>query len=109
MLEFTINFQENPLVIAAAIVLHGLYATTIKEDSIIIKKKYMMHSAMGTSFMISTEGGRLFEVANSFWHWKWNAPELWDIIEVGDSYNIVYYGYRSPVLGMFPKIIVMVP
>jgi hypothetical protein len=57
-----------------------------------------------TEFMVIDEYGNHYNVNNSFWYWKWNSIEDWYNIKESDELDFKYYGWRVPVLGMFPNI-----
>jgi hypothetical protein len=88
---------------------HGIYAySTEEKDAIVVTKKYKMNRNGFTDFMIIDDKGRHFNVNNSLWYWKWNSIEDWHNIhdKSEEKLFIRYYGWRIPVLGLFPNIIV---
>ena len=94
-------------IVSIFLVGHGIYAfSTKKTDAVVIAKKYKMNRRGYTDFMIIDEDGRHFNVNNSLWYWKWNSIEDWHKIEEKKQILIKYYGWRVPVLGLFPNIIV---
>ena len=98
---------------------HGCFALiTNKTEEICVTKKYKFVANGFTNFMIVDDKGRHFNVNNSVWYWKWDAIEDWTNVQAvkekekgekeKEPYNKIfvgYYGYRIPVLGMFPNII----
>lgn len=88
---------------------HCAYALgTVERKIIRIQKKYQFDKNGFTKFMIIDHTGKHYNVNNSFWYWKWNSIEDWHKLETNkDNLDIVikYYGWRSPLFGMFPKII----
>lgn len=94
------------LIIATGLTGHSIYAlSTSKKDSSVVVKKYKMVRNGFTEFMIIDNKGRHFNVNNSLWYWKWNSVEDWSNIEEGDELYFKYYGWRMPVFGIFPNII----
>jgi hypothetical protein len=86
---------------------HGVYTfSTEKTDAIIVRKKYKMNRGGYTDFMIIDDKDRHFNVNNSFWYWKWNSNEDWHKIEEKTQIFIKYYGWRVPVFGLFPNIVI---
>lgn len=88
---------------------HGVYAfSTEKKDAIKVVKKYKMNRNGFTDFMIVDDKGRHFNVNNSLWYWKWDSIEDWHKIDEKSEENLLikYYGFRVPVLGLFPNIII---
>ena len=88
---------------------HGIYAySTQEKDAVVITKKYKMNRNGFTDFMIVDDKGRHFNVNNSLWYWKWDSIEDWHNIEEKSEEKLFirYYGWRVPVLGLFPNIIV---
>ena len=86
---------------------HGIYAySTEEKDAIIVIKKYKMNRGGYTDFMVVDDKGRHFNVNNSLWYWKWDSIEDWHRIEEKSEEKLLirYYGWRMPVLGLFPNI-----
>jgi hypothetical protein len=85
---------------------HGIYALFSETDEKIqIASKYKMTRNGFTDFMVIDTQGRHFNVNNSFWYWKWDSIEDWHMLIPSDKVNIKYYGWRSPVYGLFPNIV----
>jgi hypothetical protein len=55
--------------------------------------------------MIIDEKGNHYNVTNSIWYWKWNSIEDWHKIQTNKEFIIKYYGWRIPVLGLFPNVV----
>jgi len=86
---------------------HGLYSyLTYKNETITVIKKYKINRNGFTELMIIDNNGRHYNLINSFWYWKWNSIEDWHKIEENEgNLFIKYYGWRIPLLGLFPNII----
>ena len=82
----------------------GYAISTNQKDKIIIVKKYKMVKNGFTEFMVIDNKGRHFNVNNSLWYCKWNSIEDWYNIKEGDNIRIKYYGWRVPLIGLFPNI-----
>ena len=81
------------------------YATITKEESQInIQKKYKFDRNGFTEFMVIDNKGKHYNVNNSFWYGKWDSVEDWSTIKEGYELNFKYYGWRVPLLGLFPNI-----
>ena len=84
---------------------HGAYALgTAKPEKSKIVKKYKMVRNGFTEFMVIDDKGRHYNLNNSFWYWNWDSIEDWSNIKEGDELYFKYYGWRVPVLGLFPNI-----
>ena len=89
-----------------ASVSHLLYAYCTKDSKIItVKQKYTFDRHGFTEFMIIDDNYNHYNVNNSFWYNKWNSIEDWNKIETNKNIQITYYGWRIPVLGLFPNVI----
>jgi hypothetical protein len=88
---------------------HGIYVfSTEKKEAITVVKKYTMDRNGFTDFMIVDDKGRHFNVNNSLWYWKWDSIEDWHKIDEKSEEKlfIKYYGWRVPVFGLFPNIVI---
>lgn len=55
--------------------------------------------------MINDNENKQFIIPMSLWYWQWDAPEIWCKAEENKTYNITTYGYRIPMLCIYPNII----
>jgi|688.fasta_scaffold907620_1 hypothetical protein len=88
--------------------LHCSYALITSKNKIIkVDKKYKFVRNGFTEFMIIDHNGQHYNVNNSFWHWKWNSNEDWHKIQTlpNVEIKIKYYGWRVPLFGVFPNIV----
>ena len=89
-----------------ASVSHLLYAYCTKDSKIInVKQKYKFDRHGFTEFIIIDDNNNHYNVNNSIWYNKWNSIEDWNKIETNKNIQITYYGWRIPVLGLFPNVI----
>lgn len=85
---------------------HLAYAYGTSEDSeITIRKKYSFVENGFTKFMIQDFRNQHYCVNNSLWFWKWDCIEDWSKLEEGESYRVKRYGWRVPILSLFPNIV----
>ena len=85
---------------------HCIYTLFTSHNKIItVDKKYKFVRNGFTEFMIIDQNGQHYNVNNSFWYLKWNSNEDWHKIETNNKIKIKYYGWRVPLFGMFPNII----
>lgn len=85
---------------------HGYYTYNTTQNKIIkVNKKYNFTRNGFTEFMIIDNTGKHYNVNNSVWYWKWDSIEDWNNIETNKEIFIKYYGWRVPLLGLFPNVI----
>ena len=97
-------------IIVSGIFGHCTYAIGTAETKFIkIKHKYTFDRNGFTEFMIIDENDKHYNVNNSVWYWKWDSIEDGNKIktsaEQDEKIAIKYYGWRGPLFGMFPNII----
>jgi hypothetical protein len=108
------NITSNELalrfgILSTVLAGHGIYAySTEEKDAIVVTKKYKMNRNGFTDFMVIDDKGRHFNVNNSLWYWKWDSIEDWHRIQEKSEEKLLikYYGWRMPILGLFPNITV---
>jgi hypothetical protein len=104
------NHGNRPeFTIAAAIlglISHGLYTlSTIDKKTIEIKDKYQFTANGFTNFMIVDVNNNHYRVNNSFWYLKYDSIEDWCKMDKSNKIQVKFYGFRIPILGIFPNII----
>lgn len=105
------NIEELPpdiffATFGSIIGLHATYTySTMKKIDIVIKQKYIFTKNGFSEFMIIDHNNKHYNVTNSIWFWKWNSIEDWNNLELNESTNIIYYGIRIPIFGVFPNVV----
>ena len=102
--------SKNPVILlttsATMISSNFLYAILTREEKeIIVKKKYKFDRSGFTEFMIIDSNNKHYNLNNSLWYWKWDSIEDWYSIKEEQKLNTLTYGWRLPILGMFPNIV----
>ena len=93
-------------VVSLGMIGHASYTLkTTKHKIITVHKKYKFSNNGFTEFMIIDEKGNHYNVNNSIWYWKWDSIEDWHKIQTNKEFIIKYYGWRIPVLGLFPNVV----
>lgn len=100
------NAVFNLFGLGVATGVHAIYAySTKQEEEIQVVNKYKMNRHGFTDFMMVDGKGRHLIVNNSFWYWKWDSVEEWSRIQKGDTIRVRMYGWREPLLGLFPIVV----
>ena len=98
--------KQSVSILGCTIVGHFAYALgTKKKKEIKIVKKYTFTKNGYTDFMVIDSYGNHYNINNSLWYWKWDSIEDWNSIETNKKLNMKYYGWRVPILGIFPNIV----
>jgi hypothetical protein len=102
--------SKNPVILlttsATMISSNFFYAILTREEKeIIVKKKYKFDRSGFTEFMIIDSNDKHYNLNNSLWYWKWDSIEDWYSIKEEQKLNTLTYGWRLPILGMFPNIV----
>lgn len=110
MMFKTLLKSKDPLILfttsISMISCNFLYAIfTREEKEITVKKKYKFDKSGFTDFMIIDSNGKHYNLNNSLWYWKWNSIEDWHSIREEEKLNTLTYGWRVPILGIFPNIV----
>src|SRR3989338_367768 len=84
---------------------HACYAYGTKVDeTITVSSKYQLNDNGMSLLMVTDDKGVHYRVPNSVWYWQWDAPERWEQLTVGESYDVTRYGWRVQALGLFPNV-----
>ena len=78
---------------------------TREEKEITVKKKYKFDRSGFTDFMIIDSNNKHYNLNNSLWYWKWDSIEDWHSIKEEQKIHTLTYGWRLPILGLFPNIV----
>lgn len=117
---FTIeSAKAGSIILGFGTVVHSAYAYgTVHNEKITVDEQYQLLARNGSLQMIRTKHETINEKKNkikikdvhyavppSLWFWQFKSPELWRSLEAGKTYNIKTYGWRVPLLGIFPNIV----
>ena len=102
--------SNNPVILlttsATMISSNFFYAILTREEKeIIVKKKYKFDRSGFTEFMIIDSNDKHYNLNNSLWYWKWDSIEDWHSIKEEQKLHSLTYGWRIPILGLFPNIV----
>jgi hypothetical protein len=75
------------------------------EKVITVKEKDSMRSGKYGKNIISDTDGNVYTIENSMFYEFFTAIELFTKIELNQSYKVKGFGYRIPILGIYPNII----
>lgn len=78
---------------------------TVFEKIITVKEKDSMRTGKYGKNIISDTDGNVYTIENSMFYDFFTAMELFTKIELNQSYKVKGFGYRIPILGMYPNII----
>jgi hypothetical protein len=54
--------------------------------------------------LINDTDGNVYIIKNSFLQWFFTGPELYSSLKEGTKYEISGFGFRAPIIGMYPHI-----
>lgn len=95
-----------PLIIIPIISLKGLYAyNTYFEKEIKVKDKYTRLNEGNGSYMMSDSNNNIYRFGKSLWFMKFDNAETWNSLEKEESYKISGYGWRIPLLNIYPNVV----
>ena len=57
-----------------------------------------------STYLIYTDHG-VFRNDDAGWHMKFNSSDLYGNLDKGESYRLTVYGWRIPILSMYPNIV----
>jgi hypothetical protein len=78
---------------------------TVFEKIITVKEKDSMRTGKYGKNIISDTDGNVYTIENSIFYDFFTAMELFTKIEQNQSYKVKGFGYRIPILGIYPNII----
>jgi len=100
-----LSAHDQFLFLGTIITSHISYAYITKnEKTLIVDKKYQFTRNGFTEFMIVDRENNHYNINNSIWYWKFNSIEDWNAIKTNQKINVCYYGFRIPILGLFPNV-----
>lgn len=59
-----------------------------------------------STYLIYTNHG-VFRNDDAGWHFKFNSSDFYGNLDVGKNYRLKVYGWRIPILSMYPNIVSM--
>jgi hypothetical protein len=81
-------------------------------DEVLIKDKQVSTESdrrtgeVQSTYLIYTDHG-VFRNADAFWFMKFNSSDFYGNLDVGEYYRLKIYGWRIPILTMYPNIVRM--
>ena len=77
----------------------------VKTVEITVKDKYIKRSGSETDkYLVVDTDGNTYEITDLTWLGKWNSTDLYNQLEINNSYKIETSGIRNGFLSMYPNI-----
>lgn len=77
----------------------------VKTIEITVKDKYIKRSGSETDkYLVVDTDGNTYEITDLTWLGKWNSTDLYNQLEINNSYKIETSGIRNGFLSMYPNI-----
>ena len=79
-------------------------------DKVLVKEKQVTTESdketgeVKSTYLVFTDQG-VFRNDDSFWHLKYNSSDVYGMLDNGKRYNLKVYGWRIPILTMYPNIV----
>lgn len=79
-------------------------------DNVLVKEKQVSTESdketglVVSTYLIFTDAG-VFRNDDAFWHFKYNSSDVYGMLDNGKRYNLKVYGWRIPILTMYPNIV----
>ena len=94
------------IVIAVLLITYPVsYAFTSGEETITVKDKWVKYHGSDAKYLVSSEDGQVFEITDSIIRWRFDSSNLYADIDVGNSYDISYQGWRFAFMSDYKNII----
>lgn len=81
------------------------YAFTTGYETITIKEKWVKYSGEDAKYLVSSEGGQVFQITDSVIKWRFDSSNLYADLDEGDTYNINTQGWRFAVFSDYKNIL----
>ena len=86
-------------------VMYNLFTGFTKQITVKSKfNKYRGGRHGGNDYMVEDSEGNLYKVVNVWWRGEFDKTEDWTRMEEGKTYTVKGYGFRWPMLGMYPNV-----
>ena len=94
------------IVIAVLLITYPVsYAFTSGEETITIKDKWVKYHGNDAKYLVSSEDGQVFEITDSIIRWRFDSSNLYADIDVDNSYDISYQGWRFAIMSDYKNIL----
>ena len=88
------------------IILNALYSyTTYFTKTITIQDKESLKNGSYGHNVVSDTEGNIYTIDNTIYYGFFTSTELYTTLDENKKYRITGYGYRVPVLNLFPSIL----
>ena len=81
-----------------------LYFGTNFTKDIKIKDKYIRYRRSASNYHVVDIEGNIYQIRNVWFKADFNRAEDYQMLEKGKTFNVSGYGFRIPLIGMYPSI-----
>ena len=106
-------FQKNPygiyvlvaiIMVSIPIIQFIIYTQTYFEKTITVKEKYTRYRRKSSNYNIVDTEGTIYQIDNLWFKFDFNRANDYAQMEVGKTYNVKGYGFRSGIIDSYLKI-----
>jgi len=80
------------------------YFGTRFQKSVMVKKTFNIYKKNGKGLMFEDTNNQTYRVSNLWFKGEFDSMEDWNLLQPGQQATIEGYGYRVPMLGMYPNV-----
>jgi hypothetical protein len=109
--SFVKYILNNPLafygsILAIYLIVHIIYVYFTRFERVItVKEKHEFSTGKYIRNTISDEEGNIYQIQSSLPLLHFSEAEIWLKVEKNRKYTILAYGWRIPILGLYPNIV----
>lgn len=75
-----------------------------QEREITVVDKYIKRNGKADMYLVVDENKNTYKITDLFFKFKFNSTDLYNELEVGQTYNIKTSGFRVKILSQYPNI-----
>lgn len=82
-----------------------MYALTTGSETITIKEKWVKYDGDDAKYLVSSNNGQVFQIADTFIKWRWNSSDLYASLDENQTCQIKTQGWRFPFFSDYKNIL----
>ena len=75
-----------------------------QEREITVVDKYIKRNGKADMYLVVDENKNTYKITDLFFKFKFNSTDLYNELEVGQTYNIKTSGFRIKILSQYPNV-----
>lgn len=91
------------IILSYSIIIYFDYSN-VEQTTIQVKDKYVKYKISSDKYIVIDSNNNAYQITDLLFIWKFNSTDIYNLLEIGQTYKITTSGYRIRIFSSYPNI-----